>query len=327
MGTAKPGAPDMKYPKRSQYKHCKKPYRNLNWPKYEAGLRQRGSLTIWLSGDAIKGWRAPKSGRPGGQRVYSRSAIETAVTIRMVYNLHLRQAEGFLASVFQFLDINLLVPDHTTVSRRAKKLGKVPIASMKGDKPVHLLIDSTGLRIHVGNLRKPPKRRAWRKLHLAVDRETGEILGADLSSSRARDASRVPALLSQIEPPLASTSADGAYDTEGVYKNLAAHGPERTTKVIIPPGKEAIFSSNPALQDRNRHIRAIEKLGRRQWYNKSGFTMRSLVENTVYRYKQIIGREMRARSLAAQRVEARIGCRILNRMACLGMPESCRVDC
>lgn len=202
----------MKYPKRSQYKYAKKPYRVRNWHQYEAGLRRRGDLTIWITQAAIDSWHARPSGRPGGQRQYSRVAIETALTVRMVYHLALRQGEGFLGSIFDLLGLALLVPDHTTVSRRAKKLGRLPLsAPINGSKPVHLLIDSTGLRIRVGNVRKLPKRRAWRKLHLAVDRDTGDILAAGLTSGRARDASRVPALLKQVEHPLASASADGAY--------------------------------------------------------------------------------------------------------------------
>ena len=89
----------MKYPKRSQYTYAKSPYRVRNWPEYEAGLRRRGDLTIWLSEDAIKTWRAPSSGEPGGQRVYANIAIETALTIRMVFHLPLRQTEGFLRSL------------------------------------------------------------------------------------------------------------------------------------------------------------------------------------------------------------------------------------
>ena len=81
----------MNYPKRSQFKYAQKPYRVLNWPEYEAGLRQRGDLTIWFSTAAIEAWRARPSGRPGGQRVYANLAIETALTVRMVYGLPLRQ--------------------------------------------------------------------------------------------------------------------------------------------------------------------------------------------------------------------------------------------
>ncbi len=103
----------MKYPKRSQYKYAKSPYRIRNWPEYEEGLRRRGDLTIWFSDDAIKSWRAPTSGRPGGQRIYTNIAIEAALTIRMVFHLPLRKTEGFLRSLVHMLEVDLPIPDHT----------------------------------------------------------------------------------------------------------------------------------------------------------------------------------------------------------------------
>ena len=167
-------------------------------------------------------------------------------------------------------------------------------------------------------LAKPPKQRAWRKLHIAVDRETGNIVASELTASRARDATRVPALLTQIQAPLVSVAADSAYDKEAVYEAIEAHSPGRRTRVVIPPQRNATLSqnSNTAMQERDRHIRAIERHGRREWYKLSGYTKRSMVENAVYRYKAIIGPEMRARTLARQRVEHRIGCKILNQDGC-----------
>ena len=118
--------------------------------------------------------------------------------------------------------------------------------------------------------------------------------------------------------------ADSAYDKEAVYEAIEAHSPGRRMRVVIPPQRNATISqnSNTAMQERDRHIRAIERHGRREWYKLSGYTKRSMVENAVYRYKAIIGPEMRARTLARQRVEHRIGCEILNKMAALGMPDT-----
>ena len=122
-------------------------------------------------------------------------------------------------------------------------------------------------------------------------------------------------------------SADSAYDKEPVYEAIEGHSPGRRTRVIIPPQHNAVVSpqSKTAMQDRNRHIRAIERHGRREWYKTSDATERSMVENAVYRYKTIIGSEMRARTLARQRVEHRIGCEILNKMTAMGMRDSYRV--
>jgi len=210
----------MKYPKRNQYKYAKSRYRIGNWPEYEAGLRRRGDLTVWLSEDAINSWREPPSGKPGGQRTYADIAIEAALTIRMVFHLPFRQTEGFLRSLAQLLELDLPIPDHTTLSRRLTKLSDIQIRRLPPDGPIHLLIDSTGLRIHVGHLRKPPKRRAWRKLHLAVVADTGEIVASDLTGRRTADCARAPVLIEQIDDPGASVSADGAYDAAVVYEGL-----------------------------------------------------------------------------------------------------------
>ena len=316
----------MKYPKRCQYKHAKqKKYHVRNWAEYNEGLRRRGDLTVWFDEEAIANWKADKTGKPGGQRVYSDMAIETGLVVRMVYKLAYRQTEGFLHSIASLLGLGIEIPDYSTLCRRSRLLRKkLRIPKAASTQPIHLMIDSTGLRIHVGNARKPPKQRAWRKLHIAVDRETGNIVASELTASRARDATRVPALLTQIQAPLVSVAADSAYDKEAVYEAIEAHSPGRRTRVVIPPQRNATLSqnSNTAMQERDRHIRAIERHGRREWYKLSGYTKRSMVENAVYRYKAIIGPEMRARTLARQRVEHRIGCEILNKMAALEMPDT-----
>ncbi len=243
-----------------------------NWAEYEAGLQKRGGLTVWLSDAALEAWHAPASGKPGGQRIYADIAIEAALTIRMVFHLPLRQTEGFLRSLAQLLKIKLPVPDHTTMSRRFQKLGEIPFRRFATGRPIHLLIDSTGLRIHVGHLRKPPKRRAWRKLHLAVDAETGEIVASDLTGRRTADCARVASLIEQIENRVASVSADGAYDAAAVYEAAQVKGEGHTVRVLIPPGRDAQLAPRPsaALEERNRNIHSVREFGWREWYKRSG---------------------------------------------------------
>ena len=317
----------MKYPKRSQYKYAKSRYRLRNWSEYEASLRRRGDLTVWLSDDALDSWRAPASGKPGGQRTYADIAIEAAITIRMVFQLPLRQTEGFLRCLATLLELNLPIPDHTTLSRRLKKLSDIQLPRQPANRPIHILIDSTGLRIHVGHVQKPPRNRAWRKLHLAVDADTGEILASDLTSRRTHDATQVLALLGQLDDPVASVSADGAYDTKAVYEAAHERGEGRAVRVLIPPARDARLSRKPsaALQERDCNIRSIRELGRREWHTHSGYSKRSMVENTMYRYKTIIGRSMRSRSFEGQRAEVELASKILNTMTRLGMPDSYRV--
>ena len=289
----------MQCPKRRQYQHTKSRYRVKNWGEYEAGLRRRGDLTVWLSDEALDAWRATPSGKPGGQRRYADIAIEAALTIRIVFHLPLRQTEGFLRSLAQMLEVDLPIPDHTTLSRRLRKLGEIQFRKPATHGPMHLLIDSTGLRIHVGHLRQPPRNRAWRKLHLAVDAETGQIVASELTSYRIRDSTPVPTLLEQTDHSLASLCADGTYDRQSVYEAAQRKGNGQAVRVLIPPARDARLRSAPstAMKERNRNVRSMRKLGRREWHKQSGYSQRSMVENTVYRYKTILGRDMRSRGL------------------------------
>ena len=315
--------------KRQQQKYVKKPYRVRNWAEYETGLRNRGSLTVWLDIDAvsgtIKGWNAPipKRRKRGRRRTYSDQAIEASLRIGMVYGLHGRQTEGFLTSLFSMLKLTADVPDHSTVSRRGRKLGRVDIATSASGRPVHIIIDSSGLRVHVGQMRKPSKNRDHRKLHFGVDERTGEVMAVNLTSKSATDASRVPSLLRQVDRPIASARADAQYDAKIVYEAVESHRVGRSPRVLIPPKKNArIKPKSSAWRERNRNVRGRARLGKRRWCTTSGYNLRSKVETAFSRYKSIIGPTMRARNLAAQRVEARIGAQILNKMTALGMPDS-----
>ena len=120
-------------------------YRVRNWASYERALVQRGDVTVWLSADAIAAWTPEVGGRRGGQRKYSEVAIETALTLRLIFHLPLRQAEGFLRSLFGLMGLDLPAPDHTTLSRRGQLLD-VPLRHPPRGKRLHLLIDSTGRR-------------------------------------------------------------------------------------------------------------------------------------------------------------------------------------
>ena len=146
----------------------KQRHRVTNWAEYDAGLRARGSLTVWFTPEAIEAWQAePRTGR-GGQPRYSALAIATALTLRAVFRLALRQTEGLVASVVALLGLDLAVPDHSTLSRRAETLQVV--RPKAGGAPVHLLVDSTGLRLRgpgewLEEKHGSRRRRAWRVLH------------------------------------------------------------------------------------------------------------------------------------------------------------------
>jgi hypothetical protein len=242
-------------------------YRVQNWPAYEAGLRRRGELTLWFDETAIAGWHAPRRSTPGGQPVYSDVAIGMVLMLRLVFHLALRQAEGFVASVLRLLGLDLSVPDHTTLSRRGHGFaGRQAQVVARG--PVHLLVDSTGLQLFGQGEWDAEKhgraRRNWRKLHLAVDAGTGEIVARALTGGTADDAGQVPALLEQVEGELVSFVADGAYDSELVYAAVAARQHDPPPDVVVPPRSSAVPSTESAERQtpRDCHIRLIAEKGR-----------------------------------------------------------------
>jgi hypothetical protein len=114
---------------------------------------------------------------------------------------------------------------------------------------------------------------------------------------------------------------------KSVYEAAHNHSERRAVRVLIPPGRDAQLSPRPsaALSERNRNIPSMRQLGRRAWHTHSGYSKRSMVENAMYRYKTIIGRSMRSRTFAGQRVEAQLASQILNTMTRFGMPDSHRV--
>ena len=177
----------------------------------------------------------PRRTKPGRQRKYSNHAIETAVTLGMVFHLSSRQSEGLLRSLFALMKLDNDVPDHTTISRRKAKLGKVPFYQDKQKTPLHILIDSSGLAAHAGQLRRAQNSRDYRKLHLCVDEQSGEVVAGELTSKRAHDSSRVASLVGQIDSPISSARADTAYDASGVYEAIENHSAHRSPRVLIPP--------------------------------------------------------------------------------------------
>lgn len=300
-----------------------------NWAAYEAGLRRRGSLTLWVTEEAAADWKAPRRSTRGGQAHYSDLAIETGMMLRLAFHLALRQTEGLMASIFELMGVALVAPDHSTLSRRARNLASISKGCRVPDGPVHVLIDSTGLKVFGAGEWLQEKhgvraRRSWRKLHLAVDAETGTIVADALTANDVGDPSQVAPLLDQIDGKIASVMADGAYDGAPTYEVVAVHGAD--IEVIIPPPVTAVPSAEAANNptQRDNHIASIAERGRLGWQKETGYGRRALVETTMGRYKAIIGPCLRARSFAGQKAEAAIGVAVLNRMLGAARPDSVR---
>jgi len=234
-----------------------------------------------------------------------------------------------LASILRLLGLNLPVPDHTTFSRRSVDLS-VAKAAGTATGPVNVVIDATGLKVFGAGEWQREKHggkecRTWRKLYLAVNPDTGEILASERTTTEDGDASQIGLLLSQISGPIASVTADGAYDGDSVYRTIAERDP--AAAVIIPPRSTAVPSDTAETvpTPRDRHLRIIRERGRRGWQKAVNYGRRSLGEVAIMRYKTVIGRRLHARTLPTQKAEAMAACKVINIMTRLGMPVSQRI--
>jgi len=311
-------------------------YRVRNWSVYNRALIHRGNLTLWIDEQAVESWRdASGSGARGGRpRIYTDTSIECALVVKAVFHLSLRATQGFLESVVRLMGVELPVPDYTTVSRRQgglePKLGPAPAC-----EPRHVVIDATGLKVFGAGewyVRKHSmgrgrgRRRTWRKLHLGVDEKTKDIVAVDLTMSGVHDSSHLPALLDQVAGPISQVSGDRAYDSGTCYEAILARGAVPT----IPPRRNArpnrVKDPPPHRVERDAVLHRIKEEGRYVWRTASGATRQSLAENAVFRFKALVGVKLTARKFENQQVEALVKCRVLNRMASLGMPRSERIQ-
>jgi hypothetical protein len=222
-------------------------YKTTNWRCYNAALKSRGSLSIWF--DPGMDWRAAPTGKQGRQPTFSDSAIQTCLTLKVLFRLPLRQVIGLVESLLKLAGLDWPVPDFSTLSRRQKSLTVViPYRGSKG--PLHLLIDSTGIKAEgegEWHTRKhgPSKPRQWRKVHIGIDADTLEIRAIEITSNSVGDAPMLPELLSQVpdDQEISTVTADGAYDTRACHDAVA----NRSAHAVIPTRRNAKLWKPPVM--------------------------------------------------------------------------------
>jgi hypothetical protein len=301
-------------------------YRVRNWAAYNTALVNRGKLTLWVDEEALQAWQYTGPRQRGAQYVYAEAAIQCVLTLRAVYHLALRAAQGFTESVFSLLQMGMPVPTYSTLSRRGAR-SEVVLSRVPSSGPVHLVLDSSGFKVYGEGEWKVrqhgwSKRRTWRKLHLGVDEASGEIVAAVVSEGGVTDDDIVTDLVEQVDRAIAQVSADGAYDKRKCYEALETAG----AKVTIPPRRDAKIwqhgNSGGEPWQRDENLRAIRRLGRKRWKRESGYHRRSLAETAFFRLKTIFGATLRSRHFACQATELFLRANALNRITQLGMPES-----
>ncbi|MEL6322268.1 MAG: IS5 family transposase, partial [Cyanobacteria bacterium J06626_14] len=276
-----------------------------NWSEYNKGLKQRGSLTFWISPEVLANWDVKeKTGKPGATPTYTNQSIVTMVSLKSVMGLPGRALCGFVESVFKLMGVALSVPDHTTISRRLKHLEvALPVKPTKGKR--HVVIDSTGIKVYGEGEWKTrqhgiSKRRTWRKLHLAVDEATGEILSSVVTDNSCHDSEVLGELLDEIDEPISQVDADGAYDTAACYDYIEGRGaiagipPQRNAKIWLHGNRKT------PRHPRDENLRKIRLVGRAKWKRLINYHRRSIAETTMFRFKTAFGGKVSSRKMNRQ---------------------------
>jgi len=323
---------------RNQHKP-KDRYKITNWSEYNAGLKQRGSLTLWLDDKVAQSWYHQGPAKRGGQMIYSADCIVMLLSLKVTFRLGFRQLEGFAESILNLMGIDLQVPSYTQICRRQATL-QVPLrirqALRQGDA-IHLVVDSSGLKIYgecEWKVRKHgwSKRRTWRKIHLGVDEHTGEITAVVLTDNKTDDAAVLGQLVADTFDQgvdIDKLGADGAYDTYDCWDMLV----EAEIEPIIPPRENAMYQLDedklPTDHPRNKALEIIDQGGqeanRKGWKVQSGYHRRSKSENAFFRWKTVLGEKMYAREFKNERTEAVIKAAVLNQFIQIAAPKAVKV--
>ena len=278
-------------------------------------------MSIWFDSEMV--WVPPPSGKRGRQQSFSDAAIQTCLTLKVLFGMPLRQTTGFVGSLLRLAGLDWAVPDYSTLCRRQKTLN-VSLPYRGGTGPLNLLIDSTGIKAEgegEWNARKHggTKRRIWRKIHIGIDEETLEVRAIEVTTSNVGDAPMLPELLDQIplDQNIGSVTADGAYDTRKCHNAIAVRG----AHAVIPPRKNAKpwKPTSVGAIARNEAVNASRYLGRAIWRRWSGYHRRSRVETKMNCIK-LLGQSLMARDFDRQVAEIQLRVAVLNRYTALGIP-------
>lgn len=308
-------------------------YRLRNWVDYNRSLVNRGSITFWFDEESIQKWYSCKrTGNPGRPLIYADDAIRCGLTIKTLLRIPLRQTQGLVQSLIKILRLNITCPHYSRFSRRAKDLDVPMRKFLKSEGPFDVIFDSTGIKVFgegEWKVRKHgySKRRTWRKIHVGICAETGQVIVSTLSTNDVSDDTAMVQMMSLLgDVPLGNVIGDGAYDTidcrEATYFQ---HGRD-----IIPPKRRARKRRALCLNERNKAIDRINELGgesgRKGWKEEVGYHRRSRVESHMFRQKIILGDRLAARKWPQQVTEMKIRNDILNKMLELGRANSYKIE-
>jgi len=306
-------------------------YRIRNWKQYNQSLINRGSITFWFDEETVTSWHSVKrSDKPGRPNTYSDAVIRCGLTVRAVFRLTLRSLQGFFKSIIALLKLDLKSPHYSTFCDRAKNL-QIPMRKwLKPGEKLNVVFDSTGVKAFgegEWKVRKHgySKRRTWRKIHVGMCAESGQVVVSAISSNDVSDDMAMLHMMDALDgTALGDVLGDGAYDTTECRESIHDYG----GRAVIPPDKSAVVQKRnkiPALESRDQAIGRMAEIGaegRKLWKQEVNYHRRSRVETFMFRLKTLMGDRLVSRKKQTQVTESIIKVHVLNRMLELGMPDS-----
>ena len=318
--------------------HLKSPdkysYKITNWKDYNNSLKKRGKVSLWLSAKLLSIWKELDLIKISvGEQIYPDVIIEFCLIIKNIYHLPFRQTTGFVEDLLALQGfVGYCIPNYSTLCRRAKQLPVCYSQTSKHKKGIHLIVDSTGIKVYGEGEWKvkkhgTSKHRTWLKLHLCIDAESQEIVAISLTDNSIDDANAAKDMITANQYYLLSIRGDGAYDKFFFRETIGCE----VLQIIPPPcnavvkiGTEKVPAPTYLLQ-RNQAVERIKEVGSKEWKKEIGYHKRSLVETTMFRYKIIFGDKSTARIQENQQIEAKIKCKILNVFTNIGMPKTVKI--
>jgi len=296
-------------------KHNRGDSMKRNWHKYNRNLVQRGSLTFFIDPKALK--TRPQKKKKGRPQQFTSALIQLLLVLKNQYRLSYRALEGFSKSILPLLEINTHLPTYSLTCKRAASVAN-QLPKLSTRRPLVALLDASGIKIcgegeWKVKIHGVAKRRKWLKLHIAIDAQSQEIIGLEVTHAHRADCSVGPTLIGKLPKSVHTVMADGAYDTASCRNAISSMGATE----LIPPRKTAKYRNH--LSQRNQAISEMKGLGgdplaREIWGKLTGYSRRSLVETAFSRLKRLYGDRLYSQSPNNQKIEVMIKCRMMNQM-------------
>jgi Transposase DDE domain len=288
-----------------------------DWRKYNKDLVNRGKINFWIHPKVLQNWKGKRDGKACRPFLYSDELIKTMSYIRFKFHLSLRETEGFFESLLILMKAFLKSPSYTQICRRMKRL-QFPAELFARKNVTDIVLDTTGLKIHGAGewlAKKYGGQKKWKKLHVALDPESGKLILAELTNEHVHDTAYLETALQRSNRKRGKVLIDGIADSRRCYELTSRY----RKALLTPPKKGAILRPEEELQRRNDAVRIIRGFGNDQvarsiWSKLVGYSQRSIVESMISRWKRTYGGSLKSRCDQRKKVEVRLKAEMINQM-------------